>query len=220
MTAAAASASDRRVLVFRALTLAAIVCMALAFFSPIWWVSLKAPQYPADTFPDGVRIHFHMDGVKNGCEIRSNQEVFEDEALDCVHEMNTINHYIGMEPIEKGAVIETMLAPYLFVGMGALLLVFMFYKGPYWWLLAIPAAALPVGFIVDYAAWLWYFGHNLSPMGAFTVKPFMPTVFGQGKVAQFATFSYPHYGFGLMLACSACLLLAMLIRHKQLKGVA
>ena len=53
-------------------------------------------------------------------------------------------------------------------------------------------------------------------MGAFTLKPFMPTVFGDGKVAQFTTHSYPHYGFGLMVASSLLLLLAALIRRKQL----
>ena len=53
-------------------------------------------------------------------------------------------------------------------------------------------------------------------MGAFTLKPFMPTVFGQGKVAQFSTHSYPHRGFLLMLAISALLTLALLLRRKQL----
>ena len=32
--------------------------------------SLKAPNYPAETFPDGVRIEFHFTGVKNGCHVR------------------------------------------------------------------------------------------------------------------------------------------------------
>ena len=40
---------------------------------------------------------------------------------------------------------------------------------------------MPVAFVADYSFWLWWFGHNLSPWGAFTVKPFMPTVFGEGK---------------------------------------
>ena len=53
-------------------------------------------------------------------------------------------------------------------------------------------------------------------MGAFTLKPFMPTVFGQGKVAQFTTYSYPHYGFGLLVAATLVLLLAALIRRKQI----
>ncbi len=203
---------------FRLLTLFAMAVLAVAFFSPIWWVSLKAPNYPPETFPDGVRIHFQFNGVKNGCELRKSQEVDEDnEALDCVHEMNTINHYIGMKPIASGAKYEIMAAPYLFIGMGLLLVAFMFYSGPFWWLLALPAILVPVGFVVDYSGWLWYFGHTLSPMGAFTVKPFMPTVFGEGKVAQFSTFSYPHYGFALLILASLALILAVLLRRKQLR---
>jgi len=203
---------------FRLFTLLGMALLAAAFFSPIWWVSLKAPNYPPDTFPNGVRIHFHFNGVKNGCELRKSQEVEEEgEALDCVHEMNTINHFIGMHPIAEGAKYELMAAPYLFILMGVMLFAFMFYSGPFWWLLALPAILVPPVFIVDYSAWLWWFGHTLSPMGAFTVKPFMPTVFGQGKVAQFSTFSYPHYGFGLLLAASAALLFAVLLRRKQLR---
>jgi hypothetical protein len=55
-----------------------------------------------------------------------------------------------------------------------------------------------------YAGWLWFFGHNLHPWGAFTVKPFMPTVFGEGKVAQFSTYSYPYWGYALLLLVFAC----------------
>ena len=83
-------------------------------------------------------------------------------------------------------------------------------------LLAFVPALLPIFFVIDYAGWLWFFGHNLHPWGAFTVKPFMPTVFGEGKVAQFTTYSYPHYGFGLMVASTLVLLLAALIRRKQI----
>ncbi len=87
----------------------------------------------------------------------------------------------------------------------------------YWLLVAVPLA-LPLFFIIDYAAWLWWYGHTLSDMGAFTVKPFMPTVFGQGKVAQFATHSYPDIGFGLMMLTSLLLAVAALIRRKQFKA--
>jgi hypothetical protein len=76
---------------------------------------------------------------------------------------------------------------------------------------------LPVGFLAEYAGWLWWYGHSLNAMGAFTLKPFMPTVFGDGKVAQFTTHSYPAIGFGLMVASSALLALAALIRFKQLR---
>ncbi len=202
---------------FRLLTLAGMAILAAAFFSPIWWVSLKAPNYPPETFPDGVRIVFQFNGVKNGCQLRQSKEVEEDEPLDCVHEMNTINHYIGMHPIADGAKYEIAAAPYLFAAVDLMLLAFLFYSGPFWWLLALPAIMVPVGFVVDYSGWLWYYGHTLSPMGAFTVKPFMPTVFGEGKVAQFSTYSYPDYGFGLLLVASFAVLLALLLRRKQLR---
>lgn len=203
---------------FRALTILAMVLIGAGYASPIWWVSLKAPNYPEHTFPDGIRIHFHMNGVQNGCVARpATADVYEDEALDCVHEMNVINHYIGMEPIEKGARYEIAAAPYAFALVGLMLLAFLFYSGPLWWGLPLGGIIIPIAFVADYSAWLWWFGHNLNPWGAFTVKPFMPTVFGQGKVAQFFTYSYPHYGFALISAAALCLILALLLRRKQLK---
>ena len=50
------------------LTFISLVALVAAYFAPIWWVSLTAPNYPPDAFPDGIRIHFHFDGVYNGCE--------------------------------------------------------------------------------------------------------------------------------------------------------
>jgi len=199
-----------------ALTLAGLLLMGWSFFAPMWWVSLKAPNYPEATFPSGVRIHMYWDHVGNGCKPRESQEVEEDEGLDCVHEMNTINHYIGMEPIEAGAQLEFAAAPYLFAAFGVLAVGFLFYRGPLWWLLPLPAISLPIGFLVDFSAWLFWFGHHLRPWAAFTVKPFMPTVLGEGKVAQFSTYAYPHYGIVLSIASAVCLSLAVLLRRKQL----
>jgi hypothetical protein len=201
------------------LALAGLSLAAASFFAPMWWVALKAPNYPEHTFPSGVRIHMHWDHVANGCKPRDSEEVLEEEALDCVHEMDTINHYIGMHPIGRGAQLEFRLAPYLFVAFGVLAAVgLLAYSGPLWWLLVLPAIALPIGFLVDFSAWLWWFGHNLHPWAAFTVKPFMPTVLGEGKVAQFSTYAYPHYGMALSIAASLCLALALLRKRKALEG--
>jgi hypothetical protein len=212
--AAAGPASGRSGAVV-GLSLLGVLLMAGSFFAPMWWVSLKAPNYPEHTFPSGVRIHMHWNHVANGCKPRESQEVLEEEALDCVHEMNTINHYIGMHPIEEGAQLEFALAPYLFVAFGVGALVgALVYSGPLWWLLMVPAIALPIGFLVDFSAWLWWFGHNLHPWAAFTVKPFMPTVLGEGKVAQFSTYAYPHYGMALSIGGSLCLALALLRKRR------
>ena len=83
------------------LGLVAVALLAAIYFLPTWWVALKAPNYPPEAFPDGVRIHFHMNGVFNGCQKIESTEIHEDQALDCVHEMDTINHYVGMYPIAE-----------------------------------------------------------------------------------------------------------------------
>jgi hypothetical protein len=90
--------------------------------------------------------------------------------------------------------------------------------GLFFWLLVLVPMALPLFFLIDYSAWLWWFGHNMNEMGAFSVKPFMPTVFGDGKVAQFATHSYPSIGFGLMIVLSLVLAVAALMRRAQFKA--
>ncbi|MEA2093279.1 MAG: hypothetical protein U9P11_01800 [Pseudomonadota bacterium] len=376
----------KRSIIVNLLLLASIGLLFATYHSPLWWVSLTAPNYPEEAFPDGVRIQFHMNGVFNGCKKVEKDEILEDEALDCVHEMDTINHYVGMYPIAAGGVLERAFSPFLISMLGVMLLGFMvnrpavrmavlgagfavifgwmtltyygddglhyqnkgfisalvtaidqdtskeevdlspgealiarlkasmeegeaavqepaeesdkagniehlratFQKdqerkdpaerrewdgsgaqmlawhyektlgryfnvpeeinpmvakmtlaanvmfwgvlaamglllfgarktgGLLYWLLILPVVFLPLLFLIDYSAWLWWYGHRLNAMGAFTVKPFMPTVFGDGKVAQFTTHSYPSIGFGLMLLVSLLTGLAALIRRKQL----
>ncbi len=69
--------NDRRLLISNGLSVVGIVLMALIFFAPIWWVSLTAPNYPPEAFPDGVRIHFHSNGVFNGCQKVTKTEILE-----------------------------------------------------------------------------------------------------------------------------------------------
>ena len=380
--------NSKRSVIVNLLILAAIGVLIALYYSPIWWVSLTAPNYPEEAFPDGVRIHFHMNGVFNGCKKIEKDEILEVEALDCVHEMDTINHYVGMYPIAAGGVIERAFSPFLVSMLGVMLLGFVMKRpavrmgvmgtgfvviagwmyltwygddglqyqnegyisalvtaldqdtskeeeelspgaaliarlkasmgevdpagaepagdndkagnighlrstfekdqqrrpaeqrrewngsgaqmlawhyektlgryfnvpeeirpmvekmtlaanvmfwgiiaamllllfgsrktgGLLYWLLVLPVLLLPLLFLIDYSAWLWWYGHRLNAMGAFTVKPFMPTVFGDGKVAQFTTHSYPAIGFGLMLLLSLLTGLAALVRRKQLAG--
>ena len=309
------------------LTMVAMAAMIAAFFAPIWWVSLTAPNYPKDAFPDGIRIHFHFDGVQNGCSAVGNNTRMGSETmqadmgpeserynpildakkdvnigaagLDCVHEMNTINHYVGMFPISTGAPVEKPLAKFFFGFFAVMLMGFIapsgkrrvtvlsagftavaawalidqfvlghlashvksymtdaatFFNEPariqvwgdnvtlfskvaiggligamvfvvacvakfpkFSLLLALIPGLLPVYFVIEYAGWLWFFGHNMHPWGAFTVKPFMPTVFGEGKVAQFSTYSYPYWGYGLLVVTFGCLMMALLLRRRQMR---
>jgi hypothetical protein len=68
----------KRTVIANLLVLVAIGLLAAIYFSPIWWVSLTAPNYPEEAFPDGVRIHFHMNGVFNGCRKVEKAEIVEE----------------------------------------------------------------------------------------------------------------------------------------------
>jgi len=137
------------------------------------------------------------------------------------HYEKSLGRYFN-NPHEIGPLVSAMGAAFYVVFFGIivamLLLLFGALRGtgPLYWLLALVPALLPVFFLIDYSAWLWWYGHRLNDMGAFTVKPFMPTVFGDGKVAQFSTHSYPYWGFGLMLLLSLVVVMMLLLRRKQL----
>lgn len=111
-------------LVIGTFSLVSIGLLIAIFYSPIWWVSLKAPQYPEASFPQGIRIHFHVNKVDNGCKKVESEEKYEEEALNCKHEMDAINHYVGMYPIAAGAPVERAVSPFVFVLLGLMIIAF------------------------------------------------------------------------------------------------
>ena len=115
--------------------------------------------------------------------------------------MNTINHYVGMDPMWRGGQLEREIGIYALLGFIFNYGYFLLYSiKKYLHIIMVIPASLPVLFIADYSYWLYWFGHNLHDWGAFKIKPFMPTVFGDGKIAQFTTHSYPTIGF-YMFSC-------------------
>lgn len=167
---------------------------------PVWSVSLEAPNYPKEAFPEGIPVFFHLDG-------------FSGE----VHEMNTINHYIGMYPMEHGAQLEFKMMPLIFLAVTLMMIGYLYWDSRKSWVLMLLPILAPVLFVIDYGAWLYWYGHNMQDWGAFTIKPFMPTVFGDGKVAQFTTHSYPNLGFYILVIASILSLLAVFSKQKALK---
>ena len=148
--------SKSRSILISLLILAAILLLPAIYHAPIWWVSLEAPNYPEEAFPDGVRIHFHLTGVLNGCQKVEKAEIDEDEVLDCVHEMDTINHYVGMYPIASGGVIETAFSMHILAMLGVLVLGFIFVK---------PGVRLAVMGIAFAAVTVWLAMTWFSPGG-------------------------------------------------------
>jgi len=167
---------------------------------PIWAVSLEAPNYPKEAFPQGIPVFFHFDG-------------FSGE----VHEMNTINHYVGMDPMWVGGQLEREIGIYALLLLSLFMVYFIAYNKKIFTLAMLIPVSLPVLFIADYSYWLYWFGHNLHDWGAFKIKPFMPTVFGDGKIAQFTTHSYPTIGFYVLVAISLLSLLAVMAKSKAMR---
>ena len=97
-------AGDRQTWIYRGLTAVGIVLLVLIYFAPIWWVSLTAPNYPAEAFPDGVRIHFHANGVFNGCRKIEKTEITEVEALDVLAGVDAVHISSGGVGGAEGAV--------------------------------------------------------------------------------------------------------------------
>ena len=112
-------------------------------------------------------------------------------------------------------------AIYFFVIFVLLLLFFIFYKKKVVSWAAIIPALTPFYFLFVYIYYLYWYGHHLGLHGggAFEgIKEFMPTVFGEGKVAQFTTESYPHYGFAIAFLAFVVLILAVLFKKKEIKA--
>jgi len=168
--------------------------------APIWYVALEAPNYPKESFPNGIPVYYHFDGFSGD-----------------VHEMNTINHFIGMDPMKRGAPYLRAIAPYALIFVALIFVYFILYNNKFLNLLMLIPVVLPLVFIGFYSYWLYWFGHHMHDWGAFKIKPFMPTVFGDGKVAQFTTHSYPTIGFWVLVAISVLSLLAIVSRKKALK---
>lgn len=167
---------------------------------PVWNFSLEAPNYPKEAFPQGLPVYIHFDGLSGE-----------------VHEMNTINHYVGMAPMERGGIYESALAPYALIALAMLLVLFIVYSNKWINRLMVIPILLPFLFVGIYGYWLYWFGHNLHG-GAITIKPFMPVILGDGKVAQFTTHAYPVIGFWVLIAISILSLLAWWLKSRALKN--
>lgn len=165
---------------------------------PIWYVALEAPNYPKTAFPEGIPVWFHVDGFSGD-----------------IHEMNTINHYVGMYPMEAGARHERAAGPFIMLGMTFLLVLFLACHTRWSAWLLLPTALFPPGFFAFYAGWMYWFGHNMQDWGAFKIKAFMPTALGVGHIAHFTTKSFPSIGFYVWVVIAILSILAILARRKE-----
>lgn len=164
-----------------------------SYFLAFWNFKLVAPQYPK-----GLFMHIYLDGVRGD-----------------VSEVDIINHYIGMGSLSHAASLERSAAPYMIGLLGLAVVIGLLFSGRrVHWLVLLPAAALPLGFIGDTLYWMWTFGHNLDPKAPIDFAPFMPQLFGHGVIGQFHTWAWPGAGFWTATAGALAVVVALILRER------
>ncbi|MBI2095923.1 MAG: cytochrome C [Candidatus Omnitrophica bacterium] len=172
----------------KALLLGAAVAVLSSVFFPYWYLTVKAPQYPK-----GLHVQVYLDHVTGE-----------------VGEIDHLKHYIGMRPLGDAAKFEKKFAGPGIVFIVVCLIAAVFIRGKFSILLILPATVLPAVFAADLYFWLRDFGLHLNPHAALSssIKPFVPPLLGQGKIAQFHADANFGLGHGLSML-SAFLSLAV-----------
>lgn len=158
--------------------------LIVSIFLPYWKMDLNAPQYPK-----GLHITAYANRLTGD-----------------LSEINGLNHYIGMRPLEEAAQFEKSVSIIAIASLSLLMLAAIFVHSKWVILLVLPAVFMPVMFLLDLQYWMRNFGTNLDPTAPLSssIKPFVPTVLGRGIIAQFETVALP--GAGLYLAILASIL--------------
>jgi len=157
--------------------------VALSAILPLWSLTMRAPQYPK-----GLKLEAYGTGM-----------------VGDLRELNILNHYIGMPPIEAPA-LETAIFPY---GIAALVLLCLLAPAHRWfWRLAtVATSATPLIILIDLQWRLYTFGHTLDPLAPIRLKPFTPLVLGTSKMGNFVSTGMISTGVLCLLAAAVLLVL-------------
>jgi copper chaperone NosL len=180
-----------------------VLCAALAlvptFTSPLYTMTMFAPQYP-----DGLRLFIYSYKLVGG---NGGQDV---------KEINVLNHYIGMRDLATEDFGEFKWMPFV-IGAFVLLFARTLVMGKMTHL--VDSVVLFVYFGA-FALWsfgykMWTYGHNLAPTAAVKVAPFMPPMFGYKQLANFEVYSYPALGSYALGASAALMVIAFFLAARQ-----
>lgn len=179
------------------LFLAAAILLLVSAQQPYWGLTLHAPQYPK-----GLHVQAYLNRLDGD-----------------VTEIDGLNHYIGMRPLNEAATLERSISLIGVVGLALLVLAAILIHSRWAALLALPALLFPAIFLSDLQFWLANFGRNLDPTAPLSssVKPFVPPVLGQGQIAQFSTVAGPDVGLWLAVFASGLILVGLWFHRRAYK---
>lgn len=175
----------------------AAVLLFISIFFPYWKITLFAPQYP-----QGLRATMYVNKLTGD-----------------VQEIDELNHYIGMKPMGEAAVLERTLSIFIVIGIALLIAGAAYIHSPFALFLCIPAVFYPAFFLGDLYFWMRNFGMNLDKRAPLSgaIKPFVPPILGEGKIAQFLTTATWETGLYMSIAASVLILVGLYFHRKAYK---
>lgn len=180
-------------------TIAALLLVASTFM-PYWSMTMTAPQYPK-----GLRVHVYVNHLEGDMK-----------------EIDSLNHYLGMAPLDSGGQFERSISLASILAIGFLLAASVFVHSKWAILFVLPVILYPLIFVADLYYILYQFGHSIDPKSALggAIQPFTPPVIGIGKVGQFGTIANFEIGFYLALLAVLVSLIGLYFHRRAYKPVA
>lgn len=172
--------------------------MAVAFFYPIWTITLDAPQYP-----EGLSM-----------------QIWINKMAGDINTINGLNHYIGMKEIEPENFKELVYMPYLIgamIGLGLLAAA----SGRKLMLYTFTGFVLVMGVVgtIDFYRWEYEYGHDLDPRAAIKIPDmyYQPPLIGSKQLLNFYATSWPGPGGWVVIlgGVAAVLLVVYELRKKK-----
>ncbi len=158
----------------------AAVALLILFTTPIWKITLEAPQYP-----EGIGMYIRIDNVTG---IKPND----------LKNINQLNHYIGMKEIVPEAIPELKWMPWIILGLAVLgVAAAASGKRPALYTWTILFVVIAVVGLVDFYMWEYDYGHDLDLENAAIQVPGMtytPPLIGSKKLLNFTANSWPYIG--------------------------
>ncbi len=178
---------------------ASLGCLIPTYFLSMWDMEMYAPQYP-----DGLRLYIHSWKLEAG------------NGGNDLNEINTLNHYIGMRPLDPKDFLEFKWLPFA-IGFFVLLGLRTVVIGKTVGLVDLLVLYLYFGIfsVASFVYRLYVYGHYLDPTAAVKVQPFTPPIIGHEALANFDVYSFPGPGSWCMGVFPLLLVVALFLSWRS-----
>ena len=170
------------------LTIASLA-LVIAYFTPLWRITLEAPQYP-----EGLGLRIMLNTVVGA-------------GPHDLNNINNLNHYIGMKRIEPDAIPELKIMPWA-IGFVIVFGLMAAGTGSRTLLAAWTGifVVLAIAGLVDFWLWEYDYGHNLDLENAAIQVPgmsYQPPLIGWKQLLNFKAHSWPDIGGWVIMLSAA-----------------